>query len=295
MRVGDFGVELIPIGEGALRETDSGHVLARPGTVYGIRLRNFGPLRAVAEIRIDNKSVTENGLVLDANGVMTLERPVHESETGRFTVIAEGNEAVFGADGGRDNASLGAIVASFRRELPQREVPYLRPRSAGDEPRPIFSGSNDGSRAPFDIPIPPPPFSPRPMSPPGWSPPTASARMDNAPRASASLTSQSPEVVVTPPPRAQNVPIPATPAQDAVPTTPTGAMPTGAIERAAGTGLTGHSSQGFVSVHVGALETEATVIRLRLVIGTEAALNAPRPLRDVEERDAAPARPLARP
>ena len=49
------------------------------------------------------------------------------------------------------------------------------------------------------------------------------------------------------------------------------------IERAAGTGLTGYSSQRFVSVQVGPLEQEATVIRLRIVIGSEEAFSAPRP------------------
>jgi hypothetical protein len=65
-----------------------------------------------------------------------------------------------------------------------------------------------------------------------------------------------------------------------------------AIERAAGTGLTGHSDQEFVPVSLGPLESEATLIQLRLVIGTEAALaeDASQPL----EHDA-PARPVARP
>jgi hypothetical protein len=45
-------------------------------------------------------------------------------------------------------------------------------------------------------------------------------------------------------------------------------------------------------VSVGALEAEATVIRLRLVIGSEEALAAPRPL---PTNDAVPARPAPRP
>ena len=40
------------------------------------------------------------------------------------------------------------------------------------------------------------------------------------------------------------------------------------------------------------LESEATVIRLRLVIGSEEAISAPRPL---PESDEAPVRPAARP
>ena len=65
-----------------------------------------------------------------------------------------------------------------------------------------------------------------------------------------------------------------------------------AIERAAGTGLTGSSRQEFMSVYVGPLETEATVIQLRLVIGTDEALTAARPLPGVATT---PARPAPRP
>ena len=65
-----------------------------------------------------------------------------------------------------------------------------------------------------------------------------------------------------------------------------------AIERAAGTGLSGSSTQEFVPIHVGTLETEATVIQLRLVIGTDEALLRARPL---PHSAGAPARPAARP
>src|SRR4051794_40373951 len=104
MRVGDFSVEVVAVADGATREIESGHVLARAGTVYGLRLTNHGPLRSVAEVRIDGRSVTERGVVVNAYGSMTLERPVGGSDSGRFTVIAEGDERVFGPDGGRDNA-----------------------------------------------------------------------------------------------------------------------------------------------------------------------------------------------
>ena len=291
MRVGDFGVELVPVGDGALREMESGHVLARPGTVYGIRLRNFGPLRAVADVRLDDKSITARGLVIDAYSTVTLERPVHASETGRFTVIAEGNEAVFGADGGRDNPALGEIVASFRRELPQHDARAPRPAAIPLPPPSTFPGSGGGWGDDFPPAV--PPLRPRPMAPPGWTPPSASAEGARAPRTPASINaraasggagsarveSAAPDVMSPP----AQVPAPA------------GAPPLNGIERAAGTGLTGHSAQEFVSVPVGALESEATVIRMRLVIGTEAALSAPRPLRGSDELDASPMRPPARP
>jgi hypothetical protein len=66
-----------------------------------------------------------------------------------------------------------------------------------------------------------------------------------------------------------------------------------AIERAAGTGLTGHSDQEFVPISLGPLEAEATVIQLRLVIGSEAAI-ADEPARPLVE-SRTPARPAARP
>jgi hypothetical protein len=64
MRVGDFSVDVVAANDGA-REIESGHVLARPGQVYTLRLRNHGPLRAVADISIDGHGVTGGGLVLN--------------------------------------------------------------------------------------------------------------------------------------------------------------------------------------------------------------------------------------
>jgi len=264
MRVGDFGVELIPIGGGDVREVESGHVLARHGTVYAIRLRNYGPLRCVAEVRIDDKPVTRGGLVIKAYGTTTLERPVDDGETGRFTVIAEGDERVFGPDGGRDNDALGNIEVSFRRELPQ-SARYTPPVGFDDAPRPI----------PFVPPAPAHPSTPstpggRPMAPPEWTPPSFSA-MRRGPDVNDAATTM-PFRVDEPGLRHE--------------------PPLDQIERAAGTGLTGRSMQEFESAMIGPLEQEATVIRLRLVIGTDDAFGAPRPLPGVER---APERPAARP
>src|ERR1051325_7527877 len=119
MRIGDFGLEIVPNGAGRVRELDSGHVLARAGQVYRLRLRNFGPLYCVVEVNIDGRGVTAGGLVLEPWGTTEREGPSHAEEDGRFTVVAEGDERVFGPDGGRDNAALGLIEARFRRELPQ--------------------------------------------------------------------------------------------------------------------------------------------------------------------------------
>jgi len=277
MRVGDFSVDVIP-ADGVAREVESGHVLARPGQVYTLRLRNHGPLRAVADISIDGRRVTGGGLVLDAWGIVDLERPVHETERGRFTVIAEGNEQVFGPDGGRDNPNLGLIEARFRRELPPgrfEKTTWGGGRSP-DLPRPIVTR-----------PLTPPPEPGKPWRPgePRWGSPNWNAgpmrrtglpdedsfRLGSTAFLGSSFTGHEPEA----------------PAEPAI-----SRFERDAIERAAGTGLTGSSSQEFVPVHVGQLEFEATVIRLRLVIASDEVLAAPRPL---PESGVVPARPAARP
>jgi hypothetical protein len=275
MRVGDFAVDLIAIRDGDVREIESGHVLARPGTVYAIRLRNFGPLRAVADVQIDGKVVTGRGILVDAYGVATLERPVDAAANGRFTVIAEGDERVFGPDGGRDNDALGAIEVSFRRELPR--AAYRHPSFESDSP--TVPTLPTMPHDPFDAPdFPTPPG--RPMAPPGWTPPTFSM-MSRSGRDAASIAAASPSVDVRHPPHAPSHLSPQMPH----------ASPH-LIERAAGTGLTGASTQHFEPIAIGPLEENATVIRLRLAIGTDEAFDAPRPLPDAER---VPARPPARP
>lgn len=246
MRVGDFSVEVVPHREGRVRELESGHVLARPGQVYRLRLRNHGPLRAVARVDIDGKSVTDSGLVLRPWSMTELERPLRDGEHGRFTIIAEGNERVFGPDGGRDNEALGVIRATFRRELPQ-------PLPREDVPEDVIS---------FDRPL----FDREPPRRPSrfsreWSPP-------------------------------MNVAGAGAPSIDRIPDRRRG-FDEQAIERAAGTGLSGHSDQEFVPIHLGPLEAEATIVTLRIVIGSEEAL-ADESARPLHSRHA-PERPAARP
>jgi hypothetical protein len=277
MRVGDFSVEVIGAGSGTTKEVESGHVLARPGQVYVLRLRNHGPLRCVVDASIDGHGVTSGGLVINAWGSVDLERPIHESERGRFTVIAEGDERVFGPDGGRDNPDLGLIEARFRRELPPaRPVPM--------EP-PNISRFTRGSPVPDKAPASPGPTPGRPLAPPEWTPFNNRKRAGGHIFDGAALGSDGADDRMEAKAlfsRSLPVDEPIAPPQ----------VDGDAIERAAGTGLTGSSSQDFVPVHVGTLETEATVIRLRIVIGTEEAISAPRPL---PASDVTPARPVARP
>lgn len=238
MRNGDFAVEVVPHGHGRVKELDSGHVLARPGQVYRLRLRNSSPLNCVVDIDIDGNRVTAGGLVLEPWSTMELERPIDAAEDGRFTVFAEGNEAVFGPDGGRDNPDLGLIRAGFRRELPRRRSRMGMPPAITRR----FTESDVVSPA-------------RPLPVPA----EFTALQSDAAALEEAIVNESLSV----------------------------------FERAAGTGLTGHSDQRFMPIRLGPLESQATVIELRLVIGSEEALmeDAPRPLVSRET----PARPAARP
>lgn len=257
MRKGDFTVEVVPRGKGAgVREVDSGHVLARPGQVYALRLRNHGPLRCVADVRIDGRVVTAGGLVIEAGCTEELERPITPDEDGCFTVVSEGDEDVFGADGGRENEELGLVEVRFRRELPSGERPRPLPLD-GDLGRvremPIRLGSARMS------------LSNGEAAPPNGRHDRFGGRLEHF--ASSLLGREDPAPYLEAP-------------------------EVDDVERAAGTGLTGHSAQRFRATTLGLLEAEATVIRLRLVIATEDAIRTA-PLR--HEDSATPARPLARP
>ncbi len=244
MRVGDFGVEVVPHTTGRVRELESGQVLARPGQVYRLRLRNYGPLYCVVDVDIDGERVTGGGLVLAPWSSTDLEHPIGAGEGGRFTVVAEGDERVFGPDGGRDDDQLGLVVASFRRELPGNEHRTDMPPSIALPMMPL-----PGRPGMPPVPEPRIPEPPRrfPTAPPEWTPPRNFRRP------------------------------------------PAGA----AIERAAGTGLTGHSDQEFEPFELGPLEAEATVLRLRIVIGSQEAIDKA-PARPVVEQQVPP-RPAARP
>ena len=241
MRVGDFAVEIVPFGGGCVRELESGHVLARPGQIYRVRLRNLGPLYCVADVDIDGERVTAGGLVIAPWSTTDLERPIDAGEHGCFTVIAEGDETVFGPDGGRDNPALGLIEARFRRELPRRSVEDIPTQWPG-----ISSAHFDRFSA-FD---------------------RLEDRRPSFPTFHALRTAE-PSIA------------------------PLTADPSHAIERAAGTGLTGRSEQEFVPIQLGPLEPETTLLRLRLVIGTEAATSTEARTLRVDPQP--PARPAARP
>jgi hypothetical protein len=265
MRNGDFTVEVVPRGKGVgVRELESGHVLARPGQVYVLRLRNHGPLRCVADVRIDGRLVTAGGLVIEAGSTEELERPITPDEDGCFTVVGEGDEHVFGPDGGRDNENLGVIEVRFRRELPSgdraRPLPELPDDQFDDEP---------GPRSPAIPARFTPSFAPRPSLSLGASDvPNGGRVAGRLDRYSSALFARAEPAPVIEPPQLDD------------------------IERAAGTGLTGHSAQQFRPTHIGTLEAEGTVIRLRVVIATEEAIRSAPTRRD---EHAAPARPLARP
>lgn len=264
MRTGDFTVEVVPRGKGVgVREVESGHVLARPGQVYALRLRNRGPLRCVADVRIDGRNVTAGGLVIDAGCTEELERPITPDEDGCFTVVAEGDEGVFGADGGRENDELGLIEVRFRRELP-----------GGERPRPLPPASADLLDRTPERPLGSSPASPGPEIAVRMS--LGASGAPNADRFAGRFEEYASWLFREMQP---------TPFLDE-------RQSDEDLERAAGTGLTGHSTQRFRPTTLGPLEAEATLIQLRLVIASEEAIRSAPVRRD---EHAAPARPLARP
>jgi len=267
MRNGDFAVEVVARGKGVgVRETGSGHVLARPGQVYALRIRNFGPLRCVAEVSIDGRNVTAGGLVIEPWCTEELERPITPDEDGRFTVVAEGDERVFGPDGGRENPDLGLIEVRFRRELP----------GGGERARPLPPTLMDTLDRGPRLPLSAPPSRLRPEVFPTWNV-SASAGMPNG--GGGRLTGFG---FPSSPSRSPVEPSRPLPDEDALDD----------AERAAGTGLTGHSAQRFAPTQLGPLESEATVIQLRVVIASAESIQAT-PSRADEQ--VAPARPAARP
>lgn len=262
MRSGDFTVEVVPRGKGVgVREVESGHVLARPGQVYALRLRNQGPLRCVAEVRIEGRVVTAGGLVIEAGYTEELERPITPDEDGCFTVVAEGDEHVFGVDGGRDNADLGMIEVRFRRELPGGESPRPLPTRPGDR---IGFGSPPARPTP-EVTVRATMSRSGPYGMPNGKGDRFGGRLDELASAFFAETGAVPCIE---PPQLDDV------------------------ERAAGTGLTGHSAQRFRATHLGPLESGATVIHLRLVIASEEAIRSAPAHRD---EHVPPVRPLARP
>jgi hypothetical protein len=265
MRIGDFGVEVVPRGKGVgVRETTTGHVLARPGQVYALRIRNFGPLRCLADVSIDGRSVTAGGLVIEPWCTEELERPISPDEDGRFTVVAEGDEGVFGPDGGRDNSDLGLIDVRFRRELPPRP----------ERVRPLPPTSIDTLDRTPRLPI---PSRLRPEIFPSWN-------------VSPGDGSGMPNGDAHRPPRDLGLRTSALLSR-AEPARPSVDEPTlEDVERAAGTGLTGHSTQRFKTTTLGSLEQEATVIQLRLVIASAEAI-----VTGAVVQPTVPARPAARP
>ena len=261
MRTGDFAVEVVPRGKGiGVREIGSGHVLARPGQVYALRLRNLGPLRCVADVSIDGRTVTAGGLVIDAYCTEELERPITPDEDGRFTVVAEGDERVFGPDGGRDNPELGLIEVRFRRELPGG------PERA--RPLPPTLGRV------LDDPVP---------TVPDWRPSRMNAALFS--RFDSGEFPGSPKGLM----KGRGLGVEPSVREPASPGPNESTLDD--AERAAGTGLTGHSAQRFTPTHLGSLEREATLIQLRLVIASAEAIAAARQPLESES----PARPAARP
>lgn len=256
MRTGFLEVQLVP-ESGRMSETPTGHVVALVNQVYKIKLTNHNSRRALVQVKIDGRLVTEHGLVINGFQTVFLERPIHTVERGRFTVFAEGQTEVFGEDGGRDNKDLGVIEVTHQLEQETPKVTFT--------PYPIYR--------PFAPYNPWYPWYNGPYNPNGVILDNNDNRNIGAVYASnsvlrsakCSFTSDQNRVCET--------------AADISAST------------AAGTGLTGKSDQNFIPVHMGALESAITTIILRLILEAPVDWAKPRPLPGAV---VAPVRPPAR-
>jgi hypothetical protein len=165
---------------------------------------------------------------------------------------------------------LGLIEVRFRRELP----------GGPERARPLSPTLGEASSRGPTLPIPAHPSRLRPEVFPSWNV-SASTGSSLPNGGGAHRLSRH----FDPPPASLLSPVePARPSTD---------EPTlDDVERAAGTGLTGHSTQRFAPTQLGPLESEATVVQLRLVISSVEAIDAARSL---VEDPSTPVRPAARP
>jgi len=131
MYLNDFSVR-VPGG----RESGSGYVELKHGQKYSLVLRNSRNVRCDAKVEIDGQHV--GTWRVDANGSISLERPVHDD--GRFTFYAVGTREAQQANLNEGSSELGLIKVTFTPELkstwsiridpyyPYVRKPYTPPR-----------------------------------------------------------------------------------------------------------------------------------------------------------------------
>lgn len=102
-------VVAIKVGNVAQRELSNGSVIIPDGSEYSIHLRNKNKERnAVAFVYIDGELVTPNGIVVDKNKYVDLERPLDKAVKFKF-VSTDSPEAIeFGKNNSSDK-SMGKI------------------------------------------------------------------------------------------------------------------------------------------------------------------------------------------
>lgn len=117
MYLNDFSVR-VPGG----RESGSGYVELKHGQKYSLVLRNSRNVRCDAKVEIDGQHV--GTWRVDANGSISLERPVHDD--GRFTFYAVGTREAQQANLNEGSSELGLIKVTFTPELKStwRTYPY---------------------------------------------------------------------------------------------------------------------------------------------------------------------------
>ncbi len=105
--VNEFSVK-IPQGN----EDASGYTALKHGTKYSIVLRNGKQVRCNAKVEIDGKD--QGTWRLDAQEIITIERPAHDSGNFTFYQLDSSESQAIGLDGADPN--LGLLKVTFTPE-----------------------------------------------------------------------------------------------------------------------------------------------------------------------------------
>jgi hypothetical protein len=236
MQSGKYGVDLVVDGNVISERTDG--VVAVPfGKDYAIRLRNDDSRRAVAVIYIDGINVSDDGFVVGERSQWTIERPADKAVTFRLASSQSTAAAEHGKAGEDTHGEKGLIRVEWRAELYRREPQGIVMRDGASDIN-LRDYSKSVSRG-FD-------FNPHASCSMGMN----STLESYSPKSKGGLELCSRRIVVNDAPKAA----------ETLSTAVT-------VEGQA-------SSQKFVGVQVGPLETSATVIQLKLK-GYEASQGVP--------------------
>lgn len=121
MYSGGYVVSILSNNKEVLDELKDGTVAIQFGDHYSIRLRNKNAWRCVAKIFIDDENVSGGGYIIDAYGVIDIER--YNNVAQKFKLVAAtSNAAKREGKGVRNDGANGVIRVEFYKEKPYEPV-----------------------------------------------------------------------------------------------------------------------------------------------------------------------------